>query len=42
MGLLDVKVSEQPISPDKAEAAGLTPAEALKILNAMEKLELSW
>jgi hypothetical protein len=42
MGLLDVKVSEQPISPDKAEAAGLTPAETLKILNAMEKLELSW
>jgi hypothetical protein len=42
MGLLDVKVSEQPISPDKAEAAGLTPEEALRILEAMEKFELSW
>jgi hypothetical protein len=43
MGLLGVKVDEQkPISPDKAKAVGLTPEEALRILEAMEKFELSW
>jgi len=42
MGLLDVKISEQPISPEKAKALGLTPEEALRILEAMEKMELSW
>ena len=42
MGLLDVKVSEQLINAEKAKAAGLTPEEALRILEAMEKLELSW
>jgi len=42
MGLLDVKVSEQPINAEKAKAAGLTPEEALRILEAMEKLEVSW
>ena len=42
MGLLDVKVQEQPIDMEKAKAAGLTPEEALRILEAMEKMELSW
>ena len=42
MGLLDVKVQEQPIDAEKAKAAGLTPEEALRILEAMERLELSW
>ena len=42
MGLLDVKVNEQPIDMEKAKAAGLTPEEALRILEAMEKMELSW
>ena len=42
MGLLDVKVQEQPIDAEKAKALGLTPEEALRILEAMEKLELSW
>jgi len=42
MGLLDVKVQEQPINAEKAKALGLTPEEALRILEAMEKLELSW
>jgi hypothetical protein len=41
-GLFDVKIDEQPISPEKAKAVGLTPEEALKILQAMEKFELSW
>ena len=42
MGLLDVKVQEQPIDVEKAKAVGLTPEEALRILEAMEKMELSW
>jgi hypothetical protein len=42
MGLLRVDVDEKPIGKDKAAEAGLTPEEVLKILNAMEKLEMSW
>ena len=41
-GLLRVDVDEKPIGKDKAAEAGLTPEEVLKILNAMEKLEMSW
>jgi hypothetical protein len=42
MGLLRVDVDEKPIGKDKAAEAGLTVEEVLKILNMMEKLELSW
>jgi hypothetical protein len=41
-GVFRVDVDEKPLSPEKAKAVGLTPEEALKILQAMEKLQLSW
>ena len=41
-GVFRVDVDEKPLSPEKAKAVGLTPEEALRILDAMEKFELSW
>jgi hypothetical protein len=37
-----VEVDEKPLSLEKAKSVGLSPEEALKILDAMEKLQLSW
>lgn len=41
-GVFKVDVKEDPLTPEQAKAVGLTPEEALRILEAMEKLELSW
>jgi hypothetical protein len=41
-GIFKVDVDEKPLSPEKAKGVGLTPEEALRILEAMEKFELSW
>jgi hypothetical protein len=41
-GIFRVDVDEKPLSPEEAKAVGLTPEEALRILEAMEKFELSW
>jgi hypothetical protein len=41
-GVFKVDVDEKPLGLEEAKAIGLTPQEALKILNAMEKYELSW
>jgi len=41
-GIFKVDVKEDPLIPEQAKAVGLTPEEALRILEAMEKLELSW
>jgi hypothetical protein len=41
-GVFKVDVKEDPLTPEQAKAVGLTPEEALQILEAMEKLELSW
>jgi hypothetical protein len=41
-GIFKVDVEEELLNPEKAKAVGLTPEEALRILEAMEKFELSW
>jgi hypothetical protein len=40
-GIFKVEVQEEPLSLEKAKSVGLSPEEALHILEAMEKLELS-
>jgi hypothetical protein len=41
-GVFKIDVEETPLSLDRAKSVGLTPEEALRILEAMEKSELSW
>jgi hypothetical protein len=41
-GVFKVDVDEKPLGLEEARAVGLTPEEALRILGAMEKFELSW